>query len=50
MWGDTRIDLPFLGDGDALHDVLGRREHKVSGAGIAAADLFADTPVAVLVR
>ena len=50
VWGDTRIDLPFLGDGDALHDVLGRREHKVFGAGLAAADLFSDTPVAVLVR
>ena len=42
--------LPFLSAGDALHDVIGRREHKVVGAGIAAADLFVDTPVAVLVR
>ncbi len=50
MWGDTRIDLPFLGDGDAVHDVLALREHKVAGGGIAAADLFVDTPVAVLVR
>jgi (1->4)-alpha-D-glucan 1-alpha-D-glucosylmutase len=50
VWSDTRIDLPFLAEGDALHDVLAQRSHTVSAGGIAAADLFAETPVAVLVR
>jgi len=48
-WGDTRIDLAFLEEGQRLHDVVARRDHRVKDGGIAAAELFAGTPVAVLI-
>jgi 4-alpha-glucanotransferase/(1->4)-alpha-D-glucan 1-alpha-D-glucosylmutase len=48
IWGDTRVELPFLGEGTQLHDVVARRHLAVTDGAIAAADLFAGTPVAVL--
>jgi hypothetical protein len=50
VWGDTRVDLPFLAEGDVLRDAISGREHAVSGGGFAVGDVLATTPVAVLIR
>jgi (1->4)-alpha-D-glucan 1-alpha-D-glucosylmutase len=49
VWQHTPIDLVILDAGPRVHDVIARRDHVVAGGGIAAAELFADTSVAVLV-
>jgi (1->4)-alpha-D-glucan 1-alpha-D-glucosylmutase len=50
VWGDTRIELPFLAQEDALRNVLSGEEVRVAGGGIAIADILARAPVAVLTR
>jgi (1->4)-alpha-D-glucan 1-alpha-D-glucosylmutase len=47
-WRDGRIDLPFLVEGTALHDVLSGRVCTVREGGVALADVFAIVPVAAL--
>jgi (1->4)-alpha-D-glucan 1-alpha-D-glucosylmutase len=49
LWGDARIDLPFLKDGSVVRDVLSGREHTIAGGGLAVAALLATFPTAVLV-
>jgi 4-alpha-glucanotransferase/(1->4)-alpha-D-glucan 1-alpha-D-glucosylmutase len=50
VWGDTRIDLPFLEEGDVLRNELTGEEVRVSGGGLAVAEALAHAPVAVLTR
>jgi len=49
VWGETRIEIPFFKDGTMLRDVLSGREHRVGQAGLAAGDVLAHFPTAVLV-
>ncbi|HET9651436.1 MAG TPA: malto-oligosyltrehalose synthase, partial [Usitatibacter sp.] len=48
-WDDTRVDLPFLDDGDVLRDVVAGRSHEVRGGGFALGELLATATVAVLI-
>ena len=48
LWGDARVDMPFLKDGTVLRDVLGGREHRVENGGLDVAALLTDFPAAVL--
>jgi (1->4)-alpha-D-glucan 1-alpha-D-glucosylmutase len=48
LWGNTRIDLPFLKEGTLLRDALTLREHRVESGGLAASAVLANFPVAVL--
>ncbi len=50
IWGDTRIELPFLDDGTVLRDAVSGREHRVEGGGLALATVLTDASVAVLVK
>jgi (1->4)-alpha-D-glucan 1-alpha-D-glucosylmutase len=50
VWGDTRVDVPFLAEGDTLRDVVSGREHAIRDGGLALGALLATTPVAVLIR
>ena len=50
VWGDTRIDLSFIGDGVMLRDVFTGREHRVTSSGLALADILDRVPVSVLVK
>jgi (1->4)-alpha-D-glucan 1-alpha-D-glucosylmutase len=50
VWGDTRIDLPFLDEGDTLRNALTGEEVRVEGGGIAVAQALAIVPVGVLIR
>ncbi len=50
VWGDTRIELPFLDEGVVLRDALTGREASVANGGIAASVILALAPVAVLSR
>jgi (1->4)-alpha-D-glucan 1-alpha-D-glucosylmutase len=50
VWGDTRIELPFLAEGDALRNALTGEEVRVAGGGIAVAGILARAPVAVMSR
>ena len=49
MWGDARIDAPFVKDGAQLRNILTGEVHTVEGGGIAVAALLASWPTAVLV-
>jgi Maltooligosyl trehalose synthase len=49
-WSDTRVDVPFLAEGDVLRDAITGREHVVRGGGFAVADVLSTAPVAVLIR
>jgi (1->4)-alpha-D-glucan 1-alpha-D-glucosylmutase len=49
LWGDTRVDVPFLDDGDTLRDAITGRSHAVSNGGFAVRDLLTGAPVAVLI-
>jgi (1->4)-alpha-D-glucan 1-alpha-D-glucosylmutase len=48
VWGDTRVDLPFLDDGDTLRDAISGRELEVRSGGIALAEALVAASVAVL--
>ncbi|HUP98314.1 MAG TPA: malto-oligosyltrehalose synthase [Usitatibacter sp.] len=48
VWGETRIEMPFVKDGTVLQDVLSGREHRVTRSGVLAADVLALFPTAVL--
>ena len=48
VWGDTRIDLPFLDEGATLRNVITGRELRVAEGGLAAAQVLERAPVAVL--
>jgi (1->4)-alpha-D-glucan 1-alpha-D-glucosylmutase len=50
VWTDTRIELPFLDEGDVLRDAVSGAELRVADGGIALADILARAPVAVLAR
>jgi (1->4)-alpha-D-glucan 1-alpha-D-glucosylmutase len=50
VWGDTRIELPFLSDGDVLRNAFTGEEMRVTGGGLAIAELLARVPVAVMTR
>jgi hypothetical protein len=50
VWADTRVDLPFMVEGEVLRDALSGVELTVQGGGIAMGDILAHAPVAVLVR
>jgi 4-alpha-glucanotransferase/(1->4)-alpha-D-glucan 1-alpha-D-glucosylmutase len=50
VWGDARIELPFLDEGTVLRDVFTGREHRVTADGLALGDLLERAPVSVLVR
>jgi (1->4)-alpha-D-glucan 1-alpha-D-glucosylmutase len=49
-WSDTRVDVPFLAEGDVLRDAITGREHAVRAGGLSVAEVLACAPVAVLVR
>jgi (1->4)-alpha-D-glucan 1-alpha-D-glucosylmutase len=49
VWGDTRIELPFLDEGDTLRNALTGEVLRVSGGGIAVAQMLARLPLAVVV-
>jgi (1->4)-alpha-D-glucan 1-alpha-D-glucosylmutase len=49
LWGDARLELPFLEEGDVLRDVMTGRELRVGGGGLALAQVLTLAPVAVLV-
>jgi (1->4)-alpha-D-glucan 1-alpha-D-glucosylmutase len=48
VWGDTRIEVPFVKEGTQLRDVFTTREHRVTQGGLDAAAVLASFPVAVL--
>jgi (1->4)-alpha-D-glucan 1-alpha-D-glucosylmutase len=48
VWGDTRVELPFLADGTGLVDAITGTTHRVENGGLRAADLLRDASVAVL--
>jgi (1->4)-alpha-D-glucan 1-alpha-D-glucosylmutase len=48
VWGDTRVEIPFLAGDATLHDAITQRERRVVDGAIAAAELFDAAPVAVL--
>jgi (1->4)-alpha-D-glucan 1-alpha-D-glucosylmutase len=50
VWGDTRIEVPFLDDGTILRDVLTGREHTVENGALSAARVLDPVPLAVLVK
>jgi (1->4)-alpha-D-glucan 1-alpha-D-glucosylmutase len=50
VWGDTRVDVPFLAEGDTLRDVVSGREHAIREGVLALDELLATAPVAVLIR
>jgi (1->4)-alpha-D-glucan 1-alpha-D-glucosylmutase len=48
VWGDTRVELPFLARDATLSDAITRRERRVVDGAIALADILDAAPVAVL--
>jgi len=48
VWGDTRIELPFVADGTGLVDAITGAKHRVRDGGLRVADLLLDASVAVL--
>ncbi|HET7548595.1 MAG TPA: malto-oligosyltrehalose synthase, partial [Usitatibacter sp.] len=48
MWGDTRVEIPFLAADAQVRDVLTGRSLKLVDGGIALADLLRAAPVSVL--
>jgi (1->4)-alpha-D-glucan 1-alpha-D-glucosylmutase len=50
VWGDTRIEVPFLDDGTILRDALTGREHIVENGALSAARVLDQIPLAVLVK
>jgi (1->4)-alpha-D-glucan 1-alpha-D-glucosylmutase len=50
VWGDTRIDLPFLAEGDVVRDALSGATLTVTAGGLAIGEVLARAPVAVLTR
>jgi (1->4)-alpha-D-glucan 1-alpha-D-glucosylmutase len=49
VWGDTRVDLPFLKDGATLRNVMTGEDLVVHGGGLDVAAILAKFPTAVLV-
>jgi hypothetical protein len=49
VWGDTRIEMPFVKDGTVLRDVLSGLDHTVQDGGLLASAVLATWPAAVLV-
>jgi (1->4)-alpha-D-glucan 1-alpha-D-glucosylmutase len=48
VWGDARIETPFVKDGTVLRDALTGREHRVAGGGLDVGAVLAEFPTAVL--
>jgi len=48
IWGDTRVEIPFLGPEAELRDAVTGRVRKLARGGIAMAELLDAAPVAVL--
>jgi (1->4)-alpha-D-glucan 1-alpha-D-glucosylmutase len=48
LWGNTRIELPFLEEGSELTDVITGVRHRIRGGGIDLDVLLALAPVAIL--
>jgi len=48
IWGDTRVEIPFLGYGAELRDAITGRVRRLAGGGIALSELLDAAPVAVL--
>jgi (1->4)-alpha-D-glucan 1-alpha-D-glucosylmutase len=48
VWGDTRVELPFVADGSELVDAITGMAHRVENGGIRVAQLLGAAPVAVL--
>jgi (1->4)-alpha-D-glucan 1-alpha-D-glucosylmutase len=48
VWQDTRIELPMVKEGAVLRDLFTGRELRVERQGVAAAEVLASFPVAVL--
>ena len=49
VWGDTRVEMPFLPESARLRDAITGAERRVRRGGIALAELLEAAPVAVLV-
>jgi len=49
VWGDARVELPFVEEGDVLRDAVTGRELRVAQGGLALSDVLACASVAVLV-
>ncbi|HVY05328.1 MAG TPA: malto-oligosyltrehalose synthase [Burkholderiales bacterium] len=50
LWGDARIEIPFLAEGTALRDVLSGKLVRVRAGGVALAEVFGTACVAALVH
>jgi 4-alpha-glucanotransferase/(1->4)-alpha-D-glucan 1-alpha-D-glucosylmutase len=48
IWGDTRVELPFVADGTGLVDAITGTAHRVENGGIRVAQLLGAASVAVL--
>jgi (1->4)-alpha-D-glucan 1-alpha-D-glucosylmutase len=48
LWGDTRVEIPFLDAQAQLRDAITGRVRRLTDGGIALADLLDAAPVAVL--
>jgi len=48
LWGDARVELPFLEEGDVVRDAITGRELRVTQGGLALADVLALASVAIL--
>jgi (1->4)-alpha-D-glucan 1-alpha-D-glucosylmutase len=49
IWGDTRLELPFLDAATELRDALTGSVHRIENGGLSVAAVLARLPVAVLV-
>ena len=49
IWGETRIELPFLKEGAVLRDVLSGQEHRIDRSSLGAGTVLSQFPAAVLV-
>jgi len=49
VWGDTRVDLPFMDDGARLTDAIAGAGHVVRDRGLRVADVLQRASVAVLI-
>ena len=50
LWGEARIELPFLEEGTVLQELFSGRELVVENGGLKVSDVLARFPVAVLLR
>ena len=48
IWGDARVELPFLEEGAVLRDAITGREMRVTQGGVALSEVLAFATVAAL--